>query len=1005
MALDKRPVPISLVGGIDTKTAPQIVPPGSFLELENVFRSRTGELIKRYGSAVLSTPGATVIGGEAMLAKWKNLLVDMMPGPAAADPHWRWLYTPAFAANFNGWSQPRGQKRSDPFLPRTMTGPTWAGSGPNDNHQSADACIGGGAILSACETNGTSNVVTFAMTDAATGGAVIDGSGAGNAVRPKTVAVGNYLCVFCVDVSVSPRNLKVVVWNMSSFTFAGTTYTPASGTVVASGSEPFYDVYVPPGASTVLVAYRNSTGGVTAIEFNPASGTNVQSASFAADVTQCLGWVVDDVGTAYSSARYLACAGGTNGVQEKVLATNLTVSATNTIDGTATANVRNITGHVSPAGSSTRYFHWEVSAAATHNHLVRTGRWNGSASVLWDYRGVGLASKPIASSGKYFLLTAYDSPTQAQYLAIEVNTNSGAVSFAAPILYGRGGGVTARAGHLPNVSRSASSPYQVVTAVLRKTKMTADNGDFFSVKSAVPLEVLTNTSQLGIPRDVGTGREIGDALYVPGGQVAEFDGRTCAEPQPPVAPERPALTAGSGGSLTASTTYRYVSTFKWIDANGRVHRSAPSEVAEVALTGGQNRITVDATALRVGAILAATSVVVEYWRTEGDGTVYYLAGEVLNSANVDTVQLVDNMSDATLGTKELLYTSGGVLPNFNAPAVTVLEAYGNRLWGVNSETRNEIWYSKELKAGVGVSWHPRQIVVTDAKDGDVYAMGVVSERLVFLKRTAIYGLAGEGPTDLGQGGYDKPTLVTDQQGTTNPRSVVQTPEGLMFEGSKGIWLLGLGGELSYIGAPVEGYFTGGGRDITAAVHLSDRSQVRFFTAGGRTLVWDYLQRQWYTFTGQAASSAVAIGSTLYWVHPTTGVISYETPGSYGDNGVGYAQLVTLPHLALAGMRGFQRIYVAQLQGEAVGVHTVAVDVVFDYGVGSPPAAPSIAKTLASSAAWPQGEVPIETKCSAAKITIRESAANTAGGFKLVGLTLEVGIKRGMGRIPPTSRFA
>ena len=78
-------------------------------------------------------------------------------------------------------------------------------------------------------------------------------------------------------------------------------------------------------------------------------------------------------------------------------------------------------------------------------------------------------------------------------------------------------------------------------------------------------------------------------------------------------------------------------------------------------------------------------------------------------------------------------------------------------------------------------------------------------RLVVFKRAVIQAITGAGPNDLGQGAFNPPQAASTAIGTSIPGSVVAMPDGIMFQSSKGIWLLDRGLGLTYVGAPVEQY--------------------------------------------------------------------------------------------------------------------------------------------------------------------------------------------------------
>lgn len=977
MGLPKRSIPIPLIGGLDTKTASQLVPLGSFLELENCFREKTGELRKRYGSAVLTAISFAGQLGNPTLARFGNGLVRLCqtlstnptfpmfaydPGPA------KWLRVPSYYAGSS-------------LTPRVL-----AMLATDQDATDPDCAYASGAALVASEQ--PNGVVDVAIVDVVAG-THIARTTILSAVRPRAAAALTYLCVFYVDTTASPPSLKCAVYDQAAANPASPiTYTLMSGTVTTS--EPHFDVRKRDGASTIIVACRNNSGTITGIEFNPATGASVASGTFAADATMCLGWLEDQFS---SGSYYLATAGATDGVRVRHVSTAFAVTATQTMDGTATTNVRNVTGYLTTVGGNKRVF-WEVNASPTYNSLIRVAVWTGAAAVSVWQRASCLLSKPYLYRGVYMLNTAYDSQNQPVLMACRADMTWTILATVEAVAFqGESGGRTAKQGILSSVPLVSTGNF--ITAATKRVTTEAENGTFLSTRNAVALELRFDEAAMGLPV------ELGGNLYIPGGRLKVYDGAVLMDACCLVAPEVPTGSVGTIGSLTPSSTYRWLATYAQPSASGRLYRSAPSDQLELALGASDDSASIDVPMPRLVArdIAVGGNVLVELWRTEAGGTVFYLHSRKASSFGADTTNFVDTLADSSLRDNEILYTTGGILENFDAPAFTSIVAYRNRLWGISAEDRTAIWYSKELKPGTGVAFRADQTVRVSGPDGDAFGLAVMDDKLVILKASAIYALVGDGPDDRGQGGYDTPTLITGQQGSINPRSLVLTPDGLMFEGSRGIWLLDRALVLRYIGAPVEAYTTSSS-DVTGAVHLPHQHQVRFFTSGGRTLVWDYLQQQWYTFTGQQAGAALAIGSTIYWCHPTSDTVSYETEGAYGDNGAGYQQRIGLPFLVMAGILGFQRLYKLQLLGEAAGSHTLAVDFQFDYsGVTAYTAA------LASAAAWPRCEVPFpRQRCTAAKLVIYESAANTGAGFRLVAASLLAGIKPGLSRIPSTSRL-
>lgn len=994
-------VQIPLVGGLDQKTAPDLVQPGSFLEVENAWRDRTGEFRKRFGSGVLPTSTMdgsvtpTVLGPQ-FLAKVRNGLFRIDAGRAGNTAD-----LAAFSTSAQKWAPMYEGDQEASVLPATIA------AIPSQLDRSLpDSASAGGFSLVVHEKESGSNTIEAVIIDSATGNAVASPRSVGSIYqRPRCAASGGYLCVFYIDTT--NRWLLVDVWNTAALPQFPTSYQIATNVTAA---EPYFDVIPRPGASTIQIAYLNNAASITGLEFNPATGATVASATFGAatNADQCLGWADDQT---VSGSYYLITAGSVGGVVVRTLSTAFAVTATQACDAAATANVRNVTGFFIAGGDKRVY--WEQAASPTYNSLVKCcSIVAGVASVLTAIRGVCLGSKVFLrgpSTDRYVLLT-YESSLQPVHVVAYLGAlpNPGATPILiGKILPGEGGGRTARAGALPSVSLlsgsgTASATYAV--ALPRAIAVTTIGGVSLQVRNTQLMKLDFVQADLGPPI------EAGGVMLIPGGVLRQYDGGPYVwASNPELFPEALTSTpATGGGALTLLGGYRWLAVYKLIDGAGRVHRSAPSPVVASTLTGTQNQSVIAVPALRIDlrtdtntSLNALAMVSIELYRNVANGTVFYKTQEKANVLAADTVSFTDVLADSAITGNEYVYTTGGELPNFDAPALSCLIEYKGRVAGIRSEDRRSVWYSKLIRNGVFPGFHPTFTLTFDAFDGDLTSLGVLDDKMIFFKRSTIYALSGDGPDDRGVGGFNDPSQVTNSQGTTNPRSVLQEPAGLCFEGARGIWQLTRAGELDFIGAPIQPYFTGGGRDITAAVLLSDYSQLRFFTAAGRTFVWDYQQRQWYTFTGQPAGAAVAIGSTIYWSHPTTGVVSYETVGAYGDNGVGYAMRIVPPWLSFAGLSGQERAKRLQLLGENVGSHSVKVSTYQNFNDSAPAFTP---KTLPGAQAWPSSEWRCDVqRCTSVKFAIEESAANTGAGFRLSAATLDVAVQQRLHRLPSANR--
>jgi hypothetical protein len=1015
--LSKRPFAVFNGGGIDTKTDQRLVPAGELVEIENMFMLKTGELRLRNGFSALPTSLYQSGGLDSLYT---------LPGGVLGAHSLAWGGTPAFTqmpVRYRNAGGASGWMPAQPLDPATLTGVTGsvgsvAISGieamQTNNLSTAsdlvdpDLCIANGAQLATWTDPVTGSGQRFQIktlsgqplnTDQFT-------TIASPLSRPPVLAAGGntYLCAFVGAGGGAP-------WDIKAYTWDATGALVNSGTIVAAGlsnANPFIDAKPIPGGNNIAVAYRANAGGVTCGIFNPSTGVFATTVNTAADATLCLGFLDDSLAT---GNMYLATAGTVSGVVVRTMnAGTMVVSATNIIDAAATANVRQITGHINT--SATNYVVlWDVAPTADYTALVKRGAWTGAAAVLFHVRQFSLYSRSFkAPNGLYYYVASYDSATQPTYAVIEAgahNDNRGVLS--ALVMPGFAGGRRFYACSLSSVSLAAGVSY---LAMARKQRTVASNGAFLSVRSIQRAAVTISTASLRRPR------ELGGTVFFPGGLVTRDDGKWQTWATFPFYPEPATAVDGGGGALTAGGVYSYKLVYRRTDINGRIYRSATSTPTSHTLGGAANSIDLTIpNPKQMAAFNAFTALVenpfIEIYRAgpaAAGATGYNKVGEIQADASTAagaTLPFSDVMADSDAALGELLYTTGGVLEGFSPPSSTLLEVNNNRVGIVNSEDPTEFWPSLEFKPGQGIKFNPLlSIRVTGDGYGPITALAAMDGRWILFKSSAVHVISGSGPNDLGQGAFGDPTAASLSIGTVLPGSVVATPDGIMFQAAAGIYLLDRGLGLTYIGAPVEQYTLAA--NVVDASLVTGVTQVRFVMASGRCLVWDYHHKRWYTFQLRVGASTVvacANSSTLGWCYALAdGTVMQETPGVYSDvNGSSTAIVprIGFPALALAGINGFERFYGVDILGEYVGDHTLAVDFEYDYSGGV-----TETRTRAITAGPYQYEVlPTTQKHTSVKITLRTSAlAAGSGAFKLSGLTLWGGMKKGA-YIPFTKRVA
>jgi hypothetical protein len=393
---------------------------------------------------------------------------------------------------------------------------------------------------------------------------------------------------------------------------------------------------------------------------------------------------------------------------------------------------------------------------------------------------------------------------------------------------------------------------------------------------------------------------------------------------------------------------------------------------------------------------------------------------VLNSTTVDSIAITDTSNDYVILGNNLIYTTGGVVENIGAPACSLMTLFDTRLFLVDAEDQNLLWFSKQVVEATPVemsdlfTMYVSPTSGAQGSTGPITALSVLDDKLIIFKKNAIYYMNGEGPDNTGQqNGYSPPVFITSTVGCTNQNSIVFMPNGLMFQSDKGIWLLDRNLNTTYIGAAVETLTTGA--TVAGALNIPSTNQVRFTLDSGVTLMYDYFYQQWGSFTGVAALSST-LYQNLHTFINALGQVYQESPGQYLDGSNPVLINFTTGWMSLAGLQGYERAYFFYILGNYLSPHTLVIDIAYDFQASPSQqciiapnmyAPPSGGDTLYGGSASYGGSSSIEQwrvffaqqKCQSFQLTIREQYDASLGvppgaGLTMSGINMIVGLKKG-----------
>lgn len=485
----------------------------------------------------------------------------------------------------------------------------------------------------------------------------------------------------------------------------------------------------------------------------------------------------------------------------------------------------------------------------------------------------------------------------------------------------------------------------------------------------------------------------------------------------------------AGGGSIGAGNYQYASLPEYRDANGILQRGIPG-LSSILAVGAAGKVTFgfwgQATSHhepQFTGLATSTSrkVTIAVYRTTAGGSIYYrLTSESAYTApNNDpfggAVAYVDTASDSVLSGQPVLYTVGGEVEDRQAPSPRTGVVHAGRIFVIDGGKRN-VWFSKLYadNPGIAPSFYP---TFTLGFDVDLTALASLDDKLVIFARNKIWFLQGQGPASNGlNSDYGPPVAVATDVGCTNPRSVVSTPDGVVFQSERGLFILTRGLEVVWVGRPVKDQVAAY-PSITSAVLVPSASEVRFTAnaangSGGIVIAYNYVERQWstarYTIGGGATYGAPIEDAIMWngsWVACTSdGYVYVESTTSNLDAGNVWVPLtLETAWVSAPGPLAFQSVRTMQLEGVSNSDHNLTVSVAVDGET-----------TYAQTVTFMAGTDPVEVgpleqcevtigprrKCQHIRFRISDAspgnglAVGTGMGPSFDTIGIEVGVKKG-----------
>jgi|GEM_PF-4016554 len=638
-----------------------------------------------------------------------------------------------------------------------------------------------------------------------------------------------------------------------------------------------------------------------------------------------------------------------------------------------------------------------------------------------------LAAQPVAHDGKAIMLTRYDASATAAddtYYEHEFTDENFAArkdssNVALPVLLGTHHRFVASASAAVPVAEPETGRFLTVVGVTASRDMVGFDG----VKtSAQGLDVLELDMRGGASVDRRfASAPWGSDLFIAGAQPHIYDGRQNRDSGHTMRPDLDQATFSIvvGGNLgqngIAATTYKWA--FVWEYSGRRIHQSAPSVSAtlQVAKAPDANRTAQFDIPPYIPGNRQDDTIPVQcaIYRTQADGSILYY----LKSVDPDKTALTDGDDDSKLDLSRPLYTESGELPNIGPPACKVVALHDDRMFAAGLERPNVIAFSKPyaeglapdfvLAGGIGLGQEiqlPTEREITALASSDAVLLAFTSR--------AIFAITGDGPAVTGVGPEYRVQIVSTEVGTADWRSLVKHDDGWLFQSAKGLYLITRG--LSVQPVPdVERAIAAPHATIVGGVLRDKYTEIKLALNGltgtaGKLLHFDYVVEQWGEDIVDSNAAEIQCmaeyGGELFF--GAGGSLFREQSNIFTDDGVAHV-LAIEGRVALNTLVGWQRIRRIGVQGRYSSAHGLVMryrhnaveDTVSAWDQ-------SITRTEAQmlTSKYPVLFGPKQQTAHNTHFRLEEVAGAEAGaGAEWVDVVVHGGVKRGMAKLPETSR--
>lgn len=905
-------IAIPFAGGVETQQDAKQVPATRLIDLQNGVFSSVSAVSKRNGYRALPRTvldgGGDYSGSKALAVRNDELLL-LTPTNAYSyrESQSHWVDTGAIS----------GVIATETTIAKTGTEQSQCDSATSNGAMVAAWVDSRGGVWS--QTMDASSLAILRRAAMVSPNA--------SCIRPRVVPCGQYVHVYCVDPTANRIYISVVdTLNPRTITTADVLVDDLAPGVDQYDACPSTAIGVLSGVAMspppALLVWGTDANGIKSSYVTGAGRLASVLDDLPSAMTIATGGPYGKVAAVYADGTSYAV--GQTATDAKIIAFSATAFAPSAPVSIVTPVGSTGDGITAALVSGVLWVCAEVSAATDRDRYVVVSKYDGSAvTTMRTMRGCALVSRGWSVGAVPYVYVTHDVPFFSVYLATRL-TDGAVIARTMPIsAHGRDGWLS-----------TASVSENIATVPLLYNEQLEATAGIFA-ETGMRLVSLNYAHA-----DALQTAQLGAGLYLAAANPQHYDGTTWRESGFHYAPDgKIDIASASGGSLSDGLyTYRFW--YEETDATGEIHRGPVSigtqikgsNGSAVTITGPMLRST-SRQNVRVCIARSESNDTSTFYRvTSSDPSAVGNNGYIANSTSTDTWTFTDELSDAQLITREPLYTNGGILSNDTCGMRGAVLARGkNRLFWTDPSDPNLIRFSQEIADGYALESPALLSFRVDPYGGAIAGMAMLDDALVIFRESATYVVGGPGPLAAPalnpEYAFTPAALITSDVGSSAARSIVQIPDGILFDTPKGIYTLGRDRQVRFTGAPVDAYNY---QVVSRATLLAGDSRVNVLTASGRTLTFDYAVGQWSTFTNHEGADGIVWRGNYCYLR-NDGRVFVETPGVYIDDSSHIPLVLETAWIHMPDyLQGWQRIHWANFLGKYKSPHTLRVRFAIDY---------------------------------------------------------------------------